>query len=527
MMNTDMPSKSISEKDIVLAANKLSAAGLDQQYKTHHSVSHKKAQTLDEAQQSLVHLLNRITYGYNDAELQLAEQLGFAGYLQYQLNPQDMNTAPVEDLLNQVFDALGMSYAEIIERARTDNEFNPPFELIAATLVRAAYQPSQLYEIMVEFWSNHFNVNLFDGPIQIFKVIDDRDNIRPHALGKFRDLLHANAKSPAMLIYLDGYTNTADGPNENYARELMELHTLGVNGGYTEDDVKEVARCFTGWTLTEQAENLFVFYPPNHDTGSKTVLGQEIPAGGGIEDGEAVLDLLASHPSTAQFISFKLCRRFISDDPPQDAVDAVAEVFLNTDGDIKAMLTTLFNTDAFLLSTGLKFKRPVEYVLSLFRSLPQTIGGRPFEFLYRQVNNLGQLPFSYPAPTGFSDVSSAWLNTNALLDRWNLGFALAYGDLNPGRNVDGDNPAQQIVAADFLAIQMLTVIGEARTPAAITDAIINETLHQSVGVEDRNALISLAAGSLASTQPLPLDVAVEAGRTVLAALLSSRYFQQR
>jgi len=525
MINLNPPPKSISDEDILQAAQQLNKLGLFDQKSSQPFITQQKAQVSAE-QQELVHLLNRITYGYGAAELQLAGQLGYSGYLNYQLNPEAMDTQPVEDLLNQVFDSIGMSYAQIIERSRNDNQFNPPFELIASTLVRAAYQPSQLYEIMVEFWSNHFNVNLFDGPIQIFKVIDDRDNIRPHALGKFRDLLHANAKSPAMLIYLDGYTNTADGPNENYARELMELHTLGVNGGYTEDDVKEVARCFTGWTLTEQAENLFVFYPPNHDTGSKTVLGQDIPAGGGIEDGETVLDILASHPSTAQFISFKLCRRFISDDPPQDAVDAVAEVFVQTDGDIKAMLMTLFKTDAFKQSAGHKFKRPVEFVLSLMRSLPQTIGGRPFEFLYRQVNNLGQLPFSYPAPTGFSDVSPAWLNTNALLDRWNLGFAVAYGDLNPGRNVDDNNP-DSAVAADFLALQMITVIGDARTPAAITDQVISQTLHTQLDVAERNSLITLASGTLASTQPLPLDLAVDAGRTVLAALLSSRHFQHR
>ena len=158
--------------------------------------------------------------------------------------------------------------------------------------------------------------------------------------------------------------------------------------------------------------------------------------------------------------------------------------------------------------------------------MPQTVTGRPFECLYRQVNNLGQLPFSHPAPTGFSDVSPAWLNTNALLDRWNLGFALAYGDLNPGRDVD-NNPNQQQVGADFLAIQMLNIIGEARTAAAITDAIIDQTLHLSIGPDDRNILIDLAAGNFSSTQPLPLDLATEAGRTVLAALLSSRHFQQR
>ncbi|MFC3193266.1 DUF1800 domain-containing protein [Marinicella sediminis] len=524
MMNLTFNNKTINDETIRQAASQLQAAGLTQP-PTARAATTQKSQSQSNHEQ-LINLLNRITYGFSESELALAEQLGFDGYLNYQLSPETMNTSNVEALLHQVFPSLSMSYEEIIDRSRTDNDFIPSFELIAATLIRAAYQPSQLYEIMVEFWSNHFNVNLFDGPIQVLKVIDDRDNIRPHALGKFRDLLHANAKSPAMLIYLDGYTNTADGPNENYARELMELHTLGVNGGFNEDDVKEVARCFTGWTLFEQADDLFYFYAPNHDTGTKTVLGQGIPAGGGIEDGETVLDILAAHPSTAHFIATKLCRRFISDAPPKEAIDAVSETFQQTDGDIRAMLITLFSTDAFGQSTQAKFKRPVEYVLSLFRSLPQTTTGRPFEFLYRQVNNLGQLPFSYPAPTGFSDVSSAWLNTNALLDRWNLGFALAYGDLNPGRNVDDNNP-QQAVAGDFLAIQMTAVIGDARTPAAITDLIIHRLLHRKLSSKDRDALIELAGGEFASTQPLPLDLAVDAARTVLAALLASRHFQQR
>ncbi|TDR20672.1 DUF1800 domain-containing protein [Marinicella litoralis] len=483
---------------------------------------------LDEQPDLMVHFLRRCSYGFSTAELTFAQSIGLDAYLEYQLAPEEMNTDALENLLNQVFSSLQMSYAEIIARSRTDNDFNPAFELIAATLIRAAYNPSQLFEIMVEFWSNHFNVNIFDGPIQVFKGVDDRDNVRPNALGNFRDLLHANAKSPAMLYYLDGFSNTADGPNENYARELMELHTLGVNGGYSEDDVKEVARCFTGWTLSEQADELFVFYAPNHDTGSKTVLGQFIPAGGGIEDGEAVLDILASHPSTAAFIAKKLCQRFISDTPPQAVIDAVAATFVQTDGDIKAILRTLFTHAEFATSAGQKFKRPIEYVLSIFRSLSPLSTGRSFEFIYRQVRNLGQTPFSYPAPTGYSDESSSWLNTNALLDRWNLGFAIGFGDLGLGRNVDDDNTAGSgPLAADFLSIPVLTMLGSARTAAAITDRMVEQVLHHSINQNDRDALIKLAADGEPVTVPLSLDQAMASARAVLAVLLASRYFQQR
>ncbi len=476
----------------------------------------------------MVHFLNRTSYGYSADELALAQDMGLSAYLEYQLAWEDINTDGVDDLLNQALPSLQMTYAEVIERSRTDNEFNPGFEIIAATLIRAAYNPTQLYETMVEFWTNHFNVNLFDGPIQVLKGIDDRDNVRPHALGRFRDLLHANAKSPVMLFYLDGFSNTADGPNENYARELMELHTLGVNGGYTEDDVKEVARCFTGWTITEQAEDLFYFFAPNHDSGSKTVLGQEIPAGGGIEDGEAVLDLLASHPATAAFIAKKMCKRFISDVPPQAAIDAVADTFLTTDGDIKACLRTLFNSADFAAAAGQKFKRPIEYVVSLFRSLQPVNTNRSFEFLYRQVRNLGQTPFAYPAPTGYSDEASSWLNTNALLDRWNLGFAIGFGDLDLGRNVDDDNNSYEgPVAADFLQIPVLQMLGTARTAAAITDRMIDQILHYGINQNDRDALIELAANGGSTTVPQPLDQALASARSVLAALLASRYFQQR
>ncbi len=489
--------------------------------------NHKSLQ-LGEQPDLMVHFLNRTSYGFSANELALAQGMGLEDYLEYQLAWDDMDTSAVDQLLNQVLPSLQMSYAEVIERSRTDNEFNPGFELIAGTLIRAAYNPTQLYETMVEFWTNHFNVNLFDGPIQVLKGIDDRDNIRPHALGRFRDLLHANAKSPVMLFYLDGFSNTAEGPNENYARELMELHTLGVDGGYTEEDVKEVARCFTGWTITEQAEDLFYFFALNHDTGSKTVLGQAIPAGGGIEDGEAVLDMLASHPATASFIAKKMCKRFISDVPPQAAIDAVAATFVTTDGDIKACLRTLFKHAEFAKAAGQKFKRPIEYVLSMFRSLQPVNTNRSFEFLYRQVRNLGQTPFAYPAPTGYSDEASSWLNTNALLDRWNLGFAIGFGDLGLGRNVDDDNTNYDgPVAADFLQIPVLQMLGSARTAAAITDRMIEQILHFRINQNDRDALINLAANGGSVTMPLPLDQALASARAVLAALLASRYFQQR
>ena len=239
--------------------------------------------------------------------------------------------------------------------------------MIGAAQYRQMFSQRQLYEVMVEFWSDHFNIHLVNGLGPTLKPEDDRQVIRAHALGNFRDLLHASAKSPSMLFYLDNFFNLASAPNENYARELMELHTLGVDGGYTENDVKEVARCFTGWSIrfpgdTSGDYGTFVFLPAVHDNNAKVVLQNSITAGGGQSDGEQVLDILAAHPSTAQFIATKLCRRFISDTRTQPVIDAVAAAFTQSGGDIKTTLRALFATDAFRNTADLKFTRPAEYL---------------------------------------------------------------------------------------------------------------------------------------------------------------------
>ncbi len=196
-----------------------------------------------------------------------------------------------------------------------------------------------------------------------------------------------------MLFYLDNYSNTVQGPNENYARELMELHTLGVNGGYNEADVAEVARCFTGWTIDDRNGDFFGFFSITHDFEEKTVLGNTIPAGQGIEDGEQVLDILAAHPSTASFIASKLCVRFISDTPDQAIVDTVAQTFSDTDGDIRATMETLLTSDAFRNSQGIKFKRPAEYLTSAIRSTNASIDaqGRYLQLFFDQLDNLGSV----------------------------------------------------------------------------------------------------------------------------------------
>ncbi len=235
-------------------------------------------------------------------------------------------------------------------------------DLMESKLMRAVYSNRQLDEVLADFWFNHFNVYLDKGADHYLITAYERDAIRPHVLGKFRDLLEATAKSPAMLFYLDNWQSVGPntpqarragnqprrGLNENYGRELMELHTLGVEGGYTQKDVTEVARCFTGWTIEQpQRGGKFFFNPRMHDNGEKTVLGVTIPAGGGIEDGEKVLDILAHHPSTAHFISKKLAMRFVADEPPASLVDRMSQTFLKSDGDLREVMRTMLNSKEF------------------------------------------------------------------------------------------------------------------------------------------------------------------------------------
>src|SRR5258705_489901 len=259
-------------------------------------------------------------------------------------------------------------------------------ELQRAALLRGVYSQRQLYEVMVSFWENHFSIFAYKDVDRLLAAGFAREAVRSFALGRFRYLLCATAHSPAMLFYLDNWQSsqprsypagngkparTTGGINENYARELMELHTLGVNGGYTQKDVQEVARCFTGWTIQKPNEQgLFLYRPGLHDKGEKVVLGHKIAAGG-LADGERVLDILASHPATAHFIATKLARRFISDDPPKAVIDHAADVFLKTDGSIRETLRAIITSPEFFSPAAYraKIRSPFEYVAAALRAL--------------------------------------------------------------------------------------------------------------------------------------------------------------
>ncbi|MBL8879008.1 MAG: DUF1800 domain-containing protein [Phycisphaerales bacterium] len=363
-------------------------------------------------------LVDRLTMGVTLAELAQAQTLGYSDYLEYQLAFDQI----VED------PALLARLANLTTLTMTADQLVPippgqvQNELTEATILRSVFSRQQLFQRTVEFWTDHFNIDINNGIDRSLKLIDDRDVIRAHALGTFAALIDASAHSPAMLYYLDNYTNTVGNPNENYARELMELHTMGVDGGYTQQDVQEVARCFTGWALYNQNSGAnswhFRFNNAQHDNGAKTVLGNVINAGG-INDGLAVLDILVNHPSTAHFIATKLCRWFYAEDPPATLIDSVATTYSGTGGDIKAMIRTIFDS-VDPAAAPLKFKRPYHLYMSALRATGATVN--TINGLRQNLLAAGQLPFAWSPPDGYPDRLDAW--SGLLLPRWNFGASM-------------------------------------------------------------------------------------------------------
>ncbi len=464
--------------------------------------------------------LKRTSFGVHRDELSAIQALGIDDYLEQQLNYELIDESALEATIQALFPRTLQSPAQLI-LGFPDNIAEVAQQMIAAAQYRQMFSRQQLYEVMVEFWTDHFNIHLLNGLGPTLKPEDDRLVIRPHALGNFRDLLHASAKSPSMLFYLDNFLNQASAPNENYARELMELHTLGVDGGYTEEDVKEVARCFTGWTIRFPGDSsgdygTFVYIDTIHDNGEKSVLGNTIAAGGGQGDGEQVLDILAAHPSTAKFIANKLCRRFISDDPDPASVDAVASAFTQSDGDIKTTLRALFATEAFRTSADLKFCRPTEYLAGLVRALaPDTSYPTDDGELFLLAQSiLGQLAYGWPTPDGYPDKQSYWASTGGLLNRWRLSF-VSYANLIPEINV---------IQIDYMAM-----LNGADTLGAVVDALTDNILMRPLSADDRGYVLDwlVAETGLAEDQTLPAGAADQVAPLLAAVLVSSAYFQLR
>ena len=517
---------------------------------------------------TIVHVLNRLGFGPAPGDMARVRQIGLARYIDEQLQPErlaDVGMAPrltglstltksTRELADQYFLPAAMERRRAQQQAANDRamagvtsdgterpaartpeqtaavqaERDVFAELAQQKVLRAVYSERQLDEVMVDFWFNHFNVFAGKGETRLYLTEYERDTIRPHVFGKFRDLLGAVAESPAMLFYLDNWQSAAPdgsviaapagrtparnmgrpgvlgrrravpvvtsrsrpagalpqamsnrrsrGLNENYARELMELHTLGVDGGYTQKDVQEVARAFTGWTIATPGQGgPFRFEPRMHDDGEKIVLGHRIKAGGGRKDAEQVLDILAEHPATARFIAAKLARRFVADQPPASVVDRAAARFRQTHGDIREVVRTIVTSPEFFApaSYRAKVKSPLELVASAMRATSaEAVNAQP---LVQALRDLGMPSYQCQPPTGYPDRAEAWVNTGALLNRMNFAVALAGGRLRGIRILSAEPGGAGVVSAsDVFVDQILagdlseatrSIVGRATQPS--------------------------------------------------------------
>jgi uncharacterized protein (DUF1800 family) len=515
------------------------------------------------ADQQIIQALSRLTFGPKPGDMLKVRGMGLDNWIDQQLHPEKIDDSALDKFIAQQYPVLGENQNDLLKQyalqqrlrrqvkaAKADSSMDAAdsealrtqiqqrnkvtrdvvTELQSSRVARAVGSERQLQEVMTDFWENHFNIYVRKGGPEPFYLTDfDENVIRPHALGKFRDLLEAVAKSPAMLFYLDNARSMADstrptlaagnaqrvglvpmrrgglgamnnaqrvqrqaqvkrqrqGLNENYGRELMELHTLGVDGGYTQQDVINVARAFTGWTIKPPAQGGgFVFRPAVHDAGEKVVLGHKLPAGRGIEDAEDVLDILAKSPATAHFIAFKLARHFVSDSPSTALVNRAAQVYLKTDGDIREVLRSIITSPEFFSQQAFhsKVKTPFEVVVSAERALDA-----PPDSTIRSaqlVAYMGQPIFGHQAPDGWPETGDAWMNTGAILNRINFGMGAAAGRL-PG--------------LDIRSVPSLETVRSAPRESQV-DAVVATILNGMVSPDTRAVLMSgehplLASGS--------------------------------
>ncbi|HEX6629073.1 MAG TPA: DUF1800 domain-containing protein [Gemmatimonadaceae bacterium] len=524
------------------------------------------------ADQQVIQALNRLTFGPRPGDVAKVRAMGLDNWIDLQLHPDKINDNVMNSFIDAKYAALGQDQNELLKqyavqqrerrevkrdradsikgmtaddsaimmqlRQQQNSRRQVVTQLQSSRVARAVGSERQLQEVMTDFWENHFNIYLAKGPPEAYYLVDfDQNVIRPNALGKFRDLLEAVAKSPAMLFYLDNARSMADstrptletpkrvrlvplrrgrfgrvlsggvvaipgqmptpqqrraqGLNENYGRELLELHTLGVDGGYTQQDVINVARAFTGWTIVPPAQGGgFIFRPQVHDAGEKVVLGHRLAAGRGMEDGEDVLDILSRSPATAHFIAFKLARRFVTDTPSKALVDHAAQIFLRTDGDIREVLRTIITSPEFFSQRAFrsKVKSPFEVVVSAARAMNAQPDSTPRSA--QIVAYLGQPIFGHQAPNGWPETGDAWMNTGAILNRINFGMAAAAG-LLPGVSV-----------AALPALDTLRSAPRDKQVDAVAATILNGMVSpdtRSVLLSGEHPLLNGATGSSAST----------------------------
>jgi uncharacterized protein (DUF1800 family) len=532
------------------------------------------------ADQQIIHALNRLTFGARPGDVQKVRAIGLDKWVDQQLHPERIDDSSLESflshysILNQDQNDLLRDFAEaqrdrrLAKRDAADTATRPSLKdnpalqqyqmnrrrmmgaLQSSRVARAVVSNRQLEEVMTDFWLNHFNVYAQKGPPEAFYLAEyERDVIRPHALGKFRDLLESVAKSPAMLFYLDNARSMGDstrprlasmnrnrparadmqlrqrlqqrlngGLNENYGRELLELHTLGVDGGYTQQDVINVARALTGWTIRPPAQGGgFVFRPEMHDAGEKVVLGHKLAANRGIEDGEDVLDIVSRHPATARYIATKLARRFISDNPPKAVIDDAAAVFLKTDGDIREVVRSIITSNEFYSQQAFrsKVKSPFEVVVSAMRAMNAEPDSTPRTA--QAVAYLGEPIYGHQAPNGYPETGDAWMNTGAILNRINFGMAAA---------------ANRFPGASVRSIPGLDSLRSAPRDKQV-DAIVSVLLGGSVSPDTRAVLMSgenpLMANAKDSTSmsDMPNARQLSGIAQVVGLALGSPEFQRR
>jgi uncharacterized protein (DUF1800 family) len=419
------------------------------------------------------HALNRLAFGARPGDVDRVMAEGVDAWINRQLHPESIADRGVDARLDQ-YATLKMSDAQIFSKyyapilaarkakkeGESDEEMRRriPFdqrpqhvvaELNAQRIIRAADSDRQLNEVMVDFWMNHFNVFAGKGLDRVLLTSYERDTIRPRIWGNFEDLLIATAKSPAMLFYLDNARSRSGALNENYAREIMELHTLGVDGGYTQQDVTELARVFTGWTIDRPRQGGgFVFRPMLHDNAPKVVLGIRFPAGGGMNEGERMIHFLAHHPKTAHHLALQLCQRLVADDPPKALVDRVAKRFLDSGGDLRQTVKAVIDSAEFWDPKfyRAKVKSPFEYAVSALRAIGARVDD-PLP-LARELQKMGEPLYGAQPPTGYSDKADAWINEGAMLNRMNFALTLAANKM-PGVRVDEQSAASLDIGVDM------------------------------------------------------------------------------
>jgi uncharacterized protein (DUF1800 family) len=445
------------------------------------------------------HALDRLTFGPRPGDLARIERMGLSKWLELQLHPERVPENATLEAKLAPLESPRMTIHETYLRypnPQMNHQKVVAAELTEGKLLRAIYSNHQLEELLADFWYNHFNVFLNKGADRYLVPTYERDAIRPYIFGKFYDLLLATAKSPAMLFYLDNWQSAAPeiaqrsngdrqrGLNENYGRELLELHTLGVNGGYTQKDVVEVARCFTGWTIENPRKGgEFEYNGKVHDKGEKIVLRHVIPAGGGMDDGLEVLRILAHHKSTAHFISLELAERFVADDPPPSLVNRMAKTFLKTDGDLRRVMQTMLSSPEFWSEGAYraKVKTPLEMVVSSVRATDADV--QSTAVLGNELQKLGEPLYRKTEPTGYSSANAEWVSSAGLVERMNFAMALARNRISGVKvNLAGwEDPLW--VARSILQ----------RDPSAQTQAAIENALNQNAEANAQE-LPGLAAG---------------------------------